>query len=98
MPPKERKLVGSYQDNWRCPNLSFVHVEWHCFIGSEVVATRRRALDQGLVAAPGSRPPLSLDSPLTTFFQPRWTRFVTCLRHPIDRLISIYWCVQTLTS
>lgn len=71
----------------RCNHLAFFHVEWHCFAGAELAGLRRRALERGAAALGG----LTRDSLLTHFYPLRLAKFVTCLRHPIDRLISISW-------
>jgi hypothetical protein len=63
-------------------------VEWHCFVGAEVAGLRRRALESGTAAHASG---LTRDSLLTHFYPLRLAKFVTCLRHPIDRLISISW-------
>ena len=86
LPPKERKLVHSDQSNWRCDHLAFYHVEWHCLVGSDILRIRRAALESG--EAPAG---LELASPMGHFYAERKMKFITCLRHPIDRLISIHW-------
>ena len=105
LPPKERKLVHSDQENWRCNHLAFYHVEWHCFVGGELLRLRRAALgasfgeryagagetDGAAIAGGASGGGLQLTSPLTHFYPERRLKFITCLRHPIDRLISITW-------
>jgi len=86
--------------NHRCNHLAFFHVEWHCFMGSEIAGLRRRALLGSVGSASQLAPAggsgtgsggLTRDSLLTHFYPMRQARFVTCLRHPIDRLISITW-------
>jgi len=93
LPPAERKLVHSDQDNWRCDNLAFYHVEWLCFVGSELAALRRGALSGGGrdSSSKNNLQGLTLDAKLSHFYPQRSARFVTCLRHPIDRLLSINW-------
>jgi hypothetical protein len=91
LPPKERKLVHSDQENWRCDNLAFYHVEWLCFVGSELAAMRRGALAGKSDISSRDLHGLTLDAKLSHFYPQRSLRFITCLRHPIDRLISINW-------
>jgi len=82
---------------FRCNHLAFFHVEWHCFMGSEIAGMRRRALLENTGASPHGTEAtrgsggLTRDSLLTHFYPMRQAKFVTCLRHPIDRLISITW-------
>lgn len=85
LPMQERKLVHPDQENWRCRHLAFYHVEWLCLVGSEVVQIRRRALEANRSGAP------AIDAKLTHFYSEKSLRFITCLRHPIDRLISVAW-------
>lgn len=86
MPLNERKLVHSDQSNWRCKHLAFYHVEWQCFIGSEIIRLRKQALESGQLTDT-----FKVDAKLNIFYPERNMRLITCLRHPIDRLISITW-------
>lgn len=87
--------------HWPCSNISFHHVEFSCFAGRALSAARHEAMAVAAaslsLSTAGShtraRPPWPSDAAL--FEQPRHAvptvRLVTVLRHPVHRLISLFW-------
>ena len=81
IPGKLKHFTSSKTADWTCSDLVFHHIEFSCMAGSALVrAFQFPALEDMSklappLAAPGRSPVL----------------FVTCLRHPIDRLISLFW-------